>query len=319
MSAKIERRALIATELRADSQGDEMALVCYAALFNTESKDLGGFREVIAPGAFKRSLAQGDEVVCLFNHDPNKVLGRYSAGTLQCAEDSRGLIFRCKLDANNSEHMNLRSSVLRGDVKACSFAFTVARDGQTFTEKNDGQNSYMVRTLTDVNLLDVSAVTYPAYEQTVVAARSTDAAYIAEKKAWLANHLADAERESRARAIAKRILDADSDEEENGNEDFYSMRDKLQNELCRLYPYDTPRAVGHDDKYVYALPQNGGDDCCDRFAYELDKSGKVIVDNDSRTRFSLKAPEVSSVDGRALLAALEERDFARRVRAGVGA
>jgi HK97 family phage prohead protease len=318
-SAKIERRAIVATELRADSQGDEPVLVGYAALFNTESKDLGGFREVIAPGAFKRSLAQGDEVVALFNHDPNKVLGRYSAGTLQCAEDSRGLIFRCKLDASNSEHMNLRSSVLRGDVKACSFAFTVAPDGQTFAEKNDGHNSYTLRTLTDVNLLDVSAVTYPAYEQTVVAARSTDAAYVAEKKQWLANHLADAERESRALAIAKRILDDDSDDEERGNEDFYSMRDKLTNEMSRLYPYDTPRYIGHDDRHVYALPQNGDDDCCDRFGYALDEQGHVTLDQDSRQRFSLTAYEVSSVDGRALLAALEERDFARRVRAGVGA
>jgi len=316
MATKIERRALMATELRAESQGDEMSLVGYAALFNSESKDLGGFREMIQPGAFKRSLANGDEVVCLFNHDPNKVLGRYSAGTLQCAEDSRGLVFRCKLDKNNSEHMNLRSSVLRGDIKACSFAFTVNDGGERWSEKNDGQNSYMVRTLTDVNLLDVSAVTYPAYEQTQVAARSTDAAYIAEKKRWLANHLADAERESRALAIAKRMLD-DDDAEENGNEDFYSMREKLQSALARIYPYDTPRAIGHDDKYVYALPQNGADDCCDRFGYELDKEGHVTLDQASRQRFRLSAPEVSSVDARALLAAQEERDFARRVRAGV--
>jgi uncharacterized protein len=317
MSNKIERRAIVATELRADSQGDEPVLIGYAALFNTESKDLGGFREVIAPRAFKRSLAQGDEVVCLFNHDPNNVLGRYSAGTLQCAEDERGLIFRCKLDKNNSEHMNLRSSVLRGDVKACSFAFTVAPEGEAWREKNNGQGSYMVRTLTDINLIDVSAVTYPAYESTVVAARSTDAAYVAEKKQWLANHLADAERRSRALDQAKRILADDSEDEENGNEDFYGMRDKLTNELCRLYPRGTPIYIGHDGEYVYALPQHR-DDCCDRYAYELDDSVHVIVDSDSRMRFRLSAPEVSFVDSRALLAAHQERDFARRIRSAAG-
>lgn len=162
---------IASAELRAAS--DDMALVGYATLFNNLSSNLGGFRETIKPGAFSRSINSGAPVVCLFNHDANKILGRVP-GTLTVSEDSRGLKFRCQLDPNNSDHKNLHSSIARGDVDACSFSFTVAKDGQSFEQGKDpetGENCLM-RTLTDVNLLDVSPVVYPAYPNTSVNARA---------------------------------------------------------------------------------------------------------------------------------------------------
>jgi len=163
-----------ACELRATSQGDEMVLSGYAARFGSISKDLGGFRETVQKGAFSRSLASDQDVVCLFNHSENHVLGRRSAGTLLIGEDASGLRFRCQLDPNNTEHRNLHASVKRGDVNQCSFAFTVnGKDGCSWEDQQDERGTpFVLRTLKDVNLFDVSAVTQPAYSGTSVSARA---------------------------------------------------------------------------------------------------------------------------------------------------
>ena len=174
MKVKIEPLVVemrYAQELRAESQGDEMSIVGYAALFNAESKDLGGFRETVAPGAFTRSLKGGSDVHCLRNHDPNLILGRTKNKTLTLEQDERGLKFRCALDPNQQSHRDLHASIKRGDMDECSFAFTVGKDGQDWQEKKGNDDWYAARTLKDVDLVDVSAVTYPAYGSTSVQAR----------------------------------------------------------------------------------------------------------------------------------------------------
>lgn len=164
----IERRTVTA-ELRADA---DFSLVGYAAKYNSVSKDLGGFREVIKPGAFTRSIQNGADVKCLFNHQPNNLLGRTRSGTLTLSEDSTGLRFRCQLDKSQQEHRDLYAKVQRGDIDECSFAFTVAPGGQQWEDgPQENGNPMYKRTLTDVDLIDVSAVTYPAYNDTSVGAR----------------------------------------------------------------------------------------------------------------------------------------------------
>jgi HK97 family phage prohead protease len=171
----IERRLLSTTaSLRAESQGDEMCLVGYAARFNTKSHPLpAGFTETIAPGAFSRSLASGQDVVCTFNHSSDHVLGRTKSGTLRVAEDDKGLKFRCQLDPNQQSHRDLHASVRRGDIQDCSFAFVDNGDGSTFDEGTDenGQRC-ILRTVRNVKLKDVSVVTHPAYSGTSVDARA---------------------------------------------------------------------------------------------------------------------------------------------------
>lgn len=172
---KLETR--FCTELRAEGQGDEMALVGYASVFSSLSNDLGGFREMVAPGAFTRSLQAGADVKCTFNHDPSKILGRTASKTLTLATDEKGLKFRCQLDPMQQSHKDLYQSVKRGDVSECSFAFTVDAAGQDWMDVRDNGDFYAMRTLKDVDLIDVSAVTYPAYPGTDVSARmfSTEA------------------------------------------------------------------------------------------------------------------------------------------------
>jgi HK97 family phage prohead protease len=179
----VEERALVGANLRAESQGDEMALTGYAASFNVLSQDLGGFRERIAPRAFSLSLASNPDVKCLLNHDPNYVLGRTKSGTLAIAEDDRGLKFRCQLDKNQSMHRDLHAAIKRGDLDQCSFAFKVPDGGDDWDEAEEDGVPFVRRTVRNCSLMDISAVCYPAYNApgaTVVAARklglSTDAA-----------------------------------------------------------------------------------------------------------------------------------------------
>lgn len=138
----------------------------YAAVFDSLSEDLGGFRERIARGAFTQALTRGDDVRALFNHDANYVLGRTTAGTLRLSEDDHGLRF--EVDAPDVGWVrDLRESVKRGDINQCSFQFTVDKESWDESDKLN-----VVRTLEDVRLYDVSLVTYPAYAATSASARS---------------------------------------------------------------------------------------------------------------------------------------------------
>jgi len=211
MATKIERRSL-AADLRAESQGDEMSLVGYAALFNSESKDLGGYRERIAPGAFTRSLKEGADVRALVNHDPNLVLSRTKNRTLKLEEDSRGLKFRCVLNPNSQAHRDLYASIKRGDMDECSFAFTVPDGGDEFDEGVENGQRYVRRTLRDVNLLDVSAVTYPAYNTTSVSARAatmpdySTESWLASKKRFLRTTNEQVARDEFCGSLLNRIM-----------------------------------------------------------------------------------------------------------------
>ena len=188
----IERRYV--QELRAEGDGKSMSLSGYAATFGQESNDLGGFKEQLMPGCFSRALREGQDVRCLRNHDPNFVLGRTKNGTLQLKEDSRGLHFRCELDPENPEHRAVHSSVKRGDTDSMSFAFIQRSQDWADAKAADG-SSYALRTLHDVDLRDVSPVTYPAYNNTAVQARSLEA-----------NHFFDAESAVECRAICLTAL-----------------------------------------------------------------------------------------------------------------
>src|SRR5512132_39631 len=132
----------------------------YAAIYNTLSEDLGGYREKIAAGAFAGVLE--DDVRALLNHDPNQVLGRTKSGTLRLFDEQRGLRFELDLpDSPLGE--NMRSAVRRGDLDGASFRFEVG------DEAWDGD----VRTVTRVDkLLDASIATHPAYPEASIELRT---------------------------------------------------------------------------------------------------------------------------------------------------
>jgi len=169
--AKNEREVrTISAELRAMPAADgKPAKICgHAANFNSMSQDLGGFTERIAPGAFAKTLLDAD-VRALWNHDANIVLGRNKSGTLRMVEDSIGLYYECDTPDTQMVRDMVVSPIMRGDVTQCSFGF------YTIADKWDNIDGQIVRTLLEVELLDVSPVTYPAYNSTDVAMRSMQA------------------------------------------------------------------------------------------------------------------------------------------------
>ena len=150
-------------------EGDKPMLRGYAAVFNRLSDDLGGFRERIMPGAFKRALASNPDVLCLVNHDMRALLGRTMNGTCRVKEDDKGLCFECDLP-NTSAGNDVRELIKRGDMSQCSFGFCVDEDD--WDEEDDPENpeeKMICRTIRSVkSLKDVSPVVQPAYPQTVV-------------------------------------------------------------------------------------------------------------------------------------------------------
>ena len=153
-------------ELRMSEDG--RTLYGYAAKYNVESRDGLGFIETIAPGAFDRSLEAGDDVVALYNHDSNKVLGRRDSGTLQLRTDSVGLGFTLDIPQTPTGE-EVRELVSRGDLREMSFGFIV-QDEDWGTR--DGKRT---RTLNRVGLRDISIVTEAAYPQTQLSLRGNSA------------------------------------------------------------------------------------------------------------------------------------------------
>lgn len=153
-------------EIRKNADGSR-SIGGYAATFGDLSENLGGFREVIRAGAFKQSLKDNPDVLCLYAHDDSQILGRGASGTLQISEDARGLKFTCKLP-DTSTARDLISLMERGDISQMSFGFSVPEDGDQWIDA-DGQ---IIRTLIRVLLYEISVVGQPAYTSTSVDLRS---------------------------------------------------------------------------------------------------------------------------------------------------
>ncbi|MFH1010211.1 MAG: HK97 family phage prohead protease [bacterium] len=164
MPKPLERRIATVGEFRVSSADGVSKIAGHAAKFDVLSEDLGGFRERIAPGAFADSIKNSD-IRALFNHDSNIVLGRNKAGTLRLSEDLAGLAFEVDAPQTQLVRDMVLAPIERGDVSQCSFGFYTRQDKWA---KLDGE---WVRTLLDVELFDVSPVTYPAYPSTDVAVR----------------------------------------------------------------------------------------------------------------------------------------------------
>ena len=158
-------------EFRIEGDVDNERVVGYGSVFNKRSENLGGFVEEIAPGAFDDVLAdsQNLDVRALFNHDPNLILGRSQAGTLDLSVDETGLQYSFDMPATTYGR-DLLVSMQRGDVSQSSFGFVVGSD--TWTETSEG---IPLRTINSISrLLDVSPVTFAAYPDATTGLRSLE-------------------------------------------------------------------------------------------------------------------------------------------------
>lgn len=163
---ELERRILTG-KLRAIGDGDKRKITGYAAVFNSLSENLGGFREMIMPGAFA-DVIKGD-VRALMNHDPNLILGRTTANTLALLEDELGLRYEI-LPPETQYARDLIVSIDRGDVDQSSFGFQVEEDEWKRPTESEPLAVRIVHKYK--RLYDVSPVTFPAYPQTSAGVRA---------------------------------------------------------------------------------------------------------------------------------------------------
>lgn len=183
---RIERRVtaeLDDVQLRYGKRDGEaeqpVRVVGHAAVFDRLSEPIGGlFRERIAPGAFRRALEERQDVRALIDHDPGRVLGRTASGTLRMAQDGRGLAVEIDLP-DTSYARDLAEVMARGDVDQMSFGFMVRDDELLDRESADG---LPIREVRDVDLFDVSVVTFPAYPDTDAAVREFRSRYGSGRK-----------------------------------------------------------------------------------------------------------------------------------------
>jgi len=144
----------------------------HAAVFNSRTAignpQTVGFFEEIAPGAFSKTIAEGDARM-LVDHDSAHVVSRVSAGTLRLSQDQRGLAVESALDTNLSYVNDLVANLRNGNVTGMSFGFQVVKDEWSSEEARgaDGTaHEVEVRVIREAKLVEVSAVTFPAYEAT---------------------------------------------------------------------------------------------------------------------------------------------------------
>lgn len=174
MNKEFEQRSY-AFEIRAEQNEDEVGVVTGRPIVYNSRTDLGYFDEVIERGALNGADLR--DVRFLVNHDISKIpLARSrnnnANSTMQLTVDDEGMMIRVNLDVkNNSEARNLYSAIERGDVSGMSFMFRV--DDEEWTELESDHPTRHVRKISDV--VEVSAVTFPAYEDTSISVRNKQA------------------------------------------------------------------------------------------------------------------------------------------------
>lgn len=185
MSVKENQTRSMATNFstREETTGEKI-IEGYFAVFNQETELWPGAFEEISPEAFNDSLS--NDIRALTNHETTLVLGRNKSGTLKLSVDSRGLWGQITINENDSDALNLYERVKRGDVDQCSFGFNILNEETDWRE--DGTVKWLLK---EIDLHEVSVVTFPAYEDTGVQARHNQLEQYREKqtKQWRKNLL----------------------------------------------------------------------------------------------------------------------------------
>lgn len=173
----LERRNFT-LELRKKDAEKEGVLSGYAAVFGELSYPIQSmwgdeFFEEIKAGAFTRALNERHhDVFALWSHDFSKPLASRNAGSLELSEDETGLAFDMTVDPGMSWAKDAMTAIRQGLVSKMSFGFSVR--GEEWLKKVDGKP---VRTLTDIDLYEISPVALAAYDATDVEARAAIESY----------------------------------------------------------------------------------------------------------------------------------------------
>ena len=163
---KNQVRSIGKLQTRSDNnETDEMKIEGYFVVFNSETELYDGMFEEISDKAFQN--IDLSDIRALADHDTAKVLGRTKSNTLKLSVDDKGLYGEITINKKDTEAVNLYERVKRGDIDQCSFGFNIL--DETMDTRADGTTKW---TITEIELFEVSVVTFPAYADTSVEARS---------------------------------------------------------------------------------------------------------------------------------------------------
>lgn len=174
MKKGLEQRSY-SFEIRAEQNENEVGVITGRPIVYNSKTDLGYFDEVIERGALNGADLR--DVRFLVNHDISKIpLARSrnnnANSTMQLMPDDQGMAIRVDLDVkNNSDARNLYSAIERGDISGMSFMFAV--DDEEWTELESDHPTRHIKKIS--NVVEVSAVTFPAYEDTEISVRNKEA------------------------------------------------------------------------------------------------------------------------------------------------
>ena len=163
------------------SENDSQYIEGLFATFDGVYQIAPGMTESIAPGAFRDAIGEDADIRCLTDHDTRLVLGRTTAHTFELRETEHGLWGRVLINPNDQDAVNTKARVDRRDVTQASFGFDILEEDTDIRE--DGSVHWTIR---KVKLYECSVCTFPAYEDTNIAARSAqrDEIQKRELQAW---------------------------------------------------------------------------------------------------------------------------------------
>lgn len=163
-TAERQIRSFNASQFRAVDENGKKQLECYHVVFGDVYEMWPGATESFDSHAFDNAI--NDDIRCLVNHDPSKVLARTKPGTLRLSIDNYGMKGITDINEADVDATNLYARVQRGDVSQCSLGFDIL--DEEFTQRPDGSVHWLIK---EVKLYEVSIVTFPAYEKTEAHAR----------------------------------------------------------------------------------------------------------------------------------------------------
>lgn len=208
-------------ELRASASGPG-TLSGYGIVYNEWSDDLGGFREIVMPGAATKTLAESPDIRSALDHGP--LLARTRSKTLKLTEDDYGV--RYEIDLPDTQvGRDTAEMVRRGDIWGSSFSFRAIRD------RYYGENNETRRELLEVQVFEMGPVADPAYPQTSVSLRSLPGLDEIEDRAVLETLYA---RQGLTADQVREILKTSEDPEANGRRDLDSMRRRRMLEMAEI-------------------------------------------------------------------------------------
>lgn len=210
----------IRCELRSENEGRHIS--GKAISFDTESNDIG-FIEILHRGCISQELIDSSNIVFLYNHDYNQVIARANKGkgTLNIDLRDDGVYFDLEVP-NTTMGNDLLENIRLGNITQCSFGFRYANEEGAYKDEKIGdvwyRNVYKIG-----ELFDLSAVTYPAYDDTYVNARMQERSKMEDKLKETEEIQKEDEKMSDDRACEKksdeRASEKNSDEKEINNED----------------------------------------------------------------------------------------------------